>query len=135
MSENDIYKTEAEAKKAITDSAREVVVEVVVSTVLGQKLDNPLTGYVIAKQFASPQEVKDAGEWPNDAQVVKIVNTKLYNNARQSATVRMSAAERERVQETPEYRRSEMIKNIMAGNKKLSLAKAEAMADSILAAE
>jgi len=32
--------------------------------------------------FTSPQEVKDAGEWPNDGAVLKMVNTRRLSTAK-----------------------------------------------------
>lgn len=127
-----IYATEAEATKAIKDDKREKVVAIKVATVLGMELDAPLEGFAIAAQFATIEEAKNAGEWPNESQILKGINTRLYNTTRQNGTVTMSAEKREAVQGTKEYKRNELVKSIMASNKALPREQAEAAADSLM---
>jgi len=106
-----------------------------VSTVLGEVLETPIAFEVTYEAFSNVDEAKAAGEWPNDGAILKMVNTKLQNNARQAETARLTAEKKAEIEETPAYKRKELIKNILASKGKgFSQAKAEAMADSILAA-
>jgi len=127
-----IYKTEAEAKAAATEG--QIVVECNVETVLGQKLENKLTGYVLADQHKNVEAAKSSGDWPNDGQILKIVNMKTANNARQAAIAKMTADVKAKIEQTDEYKLNDLVKNILAKNPKLGEDKARKMAQSILAA-
>lgn len=127
-----IYKTEDEAKAAA--SKGQIIVECNVETVLGQKLENKLTGYVLADQHETVQAARDSGDWPNDGQILKIVNMKAANNARQSAIAKMTADVKAKIEQTDEFKLNDLVKNILAKNPKLGEDKARKMAQSILAA-
>ena len=51
----------------------------------GNKLPKAIAFNGSYEAFENPQEVKDAGEWPSDKDIVDYANTLRKNNARQKA--------------------------------------------------
>jgi len=110
-------------------------VEGSVSTVLGENLDTPIAFKVSYEAYENLDECRGSEDWPSDSQILKIVNTKRANNARQAEVARLTAEKKAEIEATPEFKRKSLVKDILSSNPKLSQAKAESMADAILAAE
>lgn len=106
-----------------------------VRTVLGERLANPIEFEFKHDVFSEKSEIVSAGKWPSEDEIVEMVAAAQIQTARQNKVLELTEIERERIQNSPEYKRSQLVKQIRAGNAKISLEKAEAMADSILAAE
>lgn len=68
-----------------------------VASAYGKTLDTPISFEFEVKQFTSADEVREAGEWPKDSEVVDFVNARNKNNERQKAqNAALSAAGIER---------------------------------------
>ena len=61
------------------------IVEGVSKSAFGKPLDKPLPYRGEASEFENEQEVRDAGKWPNGAQIVDMVNAKEVANIRSQA--------------------------------------------------
>ncbi len=61
------------------------IVEGVSKSAFGKPLDKPLPYRGEASQFENPAEVREAGKWPNESDVVDMVNAKEVANIRSQA--------------------------------------------------
>jgi chromatin segregation and condensation protein Rec8/ScpA/Scc1 (kleisin family) len=82
-----------------------------VATLLGKTLPNPITVEYSYREFETPQEVKDAGEWPNDKDVLKMVNADAKIGAMAKAKNEHPAVKAfiESITGTVEYRREKWV--------------------------
>ena len=80
-----------------------------VETVLGEKLDTPITFDYSFGKFAGTAEVREAGLWPNDAEIVDYVNTKAERNALSSERAKAIKDAVERIQSTTDYKRRAFV--------------------------
>lgn len=101
-----------------------------VSTVLGEALNTPIEFEYSWDTFDSPESVREAGEWPNDKEILDYVNGRAERNALSGARAKAIAGEVERIKDTPEYKRREFINACVAYG--MSREQAEALAASKL---
>jgi hypothetical protein len=86
-----------------------------------------------SKEYETIAEVKEAGEWPNDKEILTFVNKKAFTAAKAKSYQEATKELKKAYEDSPEYKFAETVKNIMAMNSKLSRAQAEELAKSISA--
>jgi hypothetical protein len=102
-----------------------------VSTVLGKSLDTPVKFDYTYDVYETVEDVRAAGEWPNDKEILSYVNGKAERNALSGARAKAIADVSKEIRDTPEFKREELIKNIMSTANK-SRSEAEALAALVL---
>lgn len=85
-----------------------------IDTLLGQPLTPPITFSYSYETFDDVATAKSSGEWPNDADVLKMVNQARQRNALSKARNEETKARAAEIQESPEYKRAEAIKSLVA---------------------
>ena len=87
-----------------------------VSSAYGEVLKSPVKFDGEFKAFENPAEVREAGEWPSESDVVDYVNAKRKASARAKATenaLTLAGYEKPDLSK-PEYRRKRMIADFVA---------------------
>lgn len=100
-----------------------------VTEVLGQKQEPAITFSFEYDAFETPAEVREAGKWPNDAAVLSFVNANEKRNAMSNARAKAVADVVAKIQETPAYKMSALVKQILIANDKLTPEQARAVAE------
>lgn len=118
----------------------------------GNKLPESVPFSGSFEAYDNPSEVKNAGDWPSESDIVEMVNTKRKATARASATVKALDAKSKALQDagqpasvynlykkldasTPEGQKENLIKSILKANPKFTRERAEKMAASMIEAE
>ena len=111
------------------------IVEVRVNTAYGKKLDSPLSADVPVELFESAAEVKEQGQWPNDAAILDFINGKIVANTRQATTQQLlkdAGFEKPNAENSEDVRLATMVKMIRLSKPGLSEADAIAAAKTLL---
>jgi hypothetical protein len=58
-----------------------------IESAYGKPLETPISYEAAYELFENPSEMRSAGEWPSDSDIVKFKNAQAKANARQKATV------------------------------------------------
>jgi len=118
----------------------------------GNKLPESVSFSGSFEAFENSAEVRNAGEWPSESDIVDMVNTKKKANERAKATTKALDAKYEALKSnggqpgvynlykkldasTPEGQRENLIKSILKANPKFTRERAEKMAASMIEAE
>jgi hypothetical protein len=96
----------------------------------GNKLDKPVAYSGEAVQFDSIEEVKTAGKWPNDADILSMVNKQMFTAAKAKAYQQATSDLKTAYENSPEFKRKQFIAAVLALGK--TQAEAEAFADSMI---
>lgn len=100
-----------------------------ISTVLGQTIPETTFSYEW-QEFDTPQEAKDAGKWPSDAEILEYQNSIAERNALSGVRAKVVNEHASKIRETPEYKRAEFVKAAIAFG--MSAEQAEQLAASKL---
>jgi hypothetical protein len=85
-----------------------------IATVLGQKQDKPIAFSYEHDAFESPAEVREAGEWPNDAEVVDYANAKRERTALSKARNEAMETVAAKIRDTREYKVAQFVNAAVA---------------------
>lgn len=85
---------------------------IVVNTFQGKALDKPLSGIAEWQDFESIEEAKNAGKWPNDADILTFVNRTQKANAVSKETQRLTADLLKAYKDSPEYQTDLLCKQL-----------------------
>lgn len=80
----------------------------------GEVLKTPIDYEFSFVEYDSIDEVKSAGKWPNDAEILDVVNRKSKATAKTKAMLAATAEHRERYQSSVEYKTKEFVKAAIA---------------------
>ena len=85
-----------------------------IDSVLGETLSSPITFSYEYDAFENVHTAREAGEWPNDAEILKVVNATRQRNAMSAARAKATADKVAEIKESTPYRQSEAIKSLVA---------------------
>lgn len=109
-------------------------VEGTIEQAYGNKLDKVLSYSIDVNQFETAEEVRSAGEWPNDKQIVSMVNQRVIAAKRQEAIKATldTAGIKAPTLEDPNEAVKATAKILLAQKKAATQEEAETMARAIL---
>lgn len=97
----------------------------------GKPVNPPIPYSGKVELFVSPDEGKGSEEWPNDSGILKMVNQKLLAAAKASAYQTAAADLKAAYEASPEFKRANLVKALVAAGK--SESEANALAESFMA--
>lgn len=99
-----------------------------IGTVLGQVQKSPIPFEYTFKAFETVQEIREAGEWPNDKEVLDYANAKRERSALSSARNAAMETVAAKIRETREYKVSQFVAAAVAAG--MTREAAQAIAES-----
>ena len=87
----------------------------VVSEFMGEKVNIPYQ--FTFETFDTPEALKAAGKWPNDADILTAENDRIEAAAKARAYTAAVKTKREEYEKTPAYQRAQFIKTAVATGK------------------
>jgi hypothetical protein len=85
-----------------------------IDSVLGETLSTPITFSYTYDSFDDVASAKSAGEWPNDVEILKVVNATKQRNAMSAARATATATKVAEIKDSTPYKQSEAIKSLVA---------------------
>ena len=85
-----------------------------IDSVLGETLSSPIVFTYDYETFDTVHAAREAGEWPNDAEILKVVNATRQRNAMSAARASKSAEKVAEVKNSDSYKRGEAVKALVA---------------------
>lgn len=101
----------------------------------GKLLSTPIKYDASWSEFDGPDAAKAAGVWPNEADVLKMLNRQAKTAAKANAYNKAIADEKERYEGTFEFKLAKGIKDLLAMKSDMPLEQAEKLARSLLSGE
>lgn len=100
-------------------------VEVNISEYQGKRLEKPINEKVDVSLFENVSELRNAGKFPNDGDILDMVNAKIKVAARAKRTQELTKSLKEDYEKTDEFKVKSMVKMARVAN--FPLAELEAM--------
>jgi hypothetical protein len=80
----------------------------------GRKMKTPITYTTDAEQFSTVEVAKQAGEWPNEGNILKDINTQWKNAARSAEYQKQTKTLRELYEQTSYFAKQGVIDSLKA---------------------
>lgn len=108
--------------KNLTDSGKVEVYQ-------EKKLDTPVVYEFAYQEFETIAEVKEAGKWPNDGEILDVVNRKILTAAKAKSYQKATEDLKKVYEASDDYKKAQFLKSAML-LPGMTAARAEAMYES-----